>query len=198
MPSLPTMWPRNFIERLWNSHFLGLSVTPAAYSHSNVVFKRKSCSFWFAPNMMTSSIRQRTPGRPSSSWHILLWNNSGALEIPNGSLSPKWGYECREVSGFACYGICQYLLLASSLLNRVTPESWARVSSTLGIGWISLRTHSFKGFKSTQIRMSPDRLVTTTIPAHHWVCFTTFEITPIASSSAQTLSRRGMAMFLCV
>ena len=65
-------------------------------------------------------------------------------------------------------GICQKPLFAStcSLLNRVATASWARVSSTLGIGWTSRSTLSLSAFESTQILTSPDFLGTTTIPAH--------------------------------
>lgn len=47
--------------------------------------------------------------------------------------------------------ICQYLLLASSFVKTLAPANWASVSSTLGSGWTSLRTHLLGGLKSTQI-----------------------------------------------
>ena len=155
--------------------------------------------------MTTSSIRHRTPGSPSSNRFILRWNNSGALEMPNGSLLKQ--YLPNGVMNVVRYfdssasGICQKPLFASSLLNSVAPDSCAKVSSTLGIGWVSRNTHSFKGFRSMQIRMSPDRLGTTTIPAHQGVYWVTFEMMPVASilcSSVRTFSRSGIATFLGV
>ena len=98
-------------------------------------------------------------------------------------------------------GICQNPLLASNLLNTVAPASCASVSSTFGIGCTSLRTFSFRGFRSTQILTCPDFLGTTTIPAHQGVGSLTGDITPICSirvSSSCTLVRRGMGTFLGV
>ena len=74
------------------------------------------------------------------------------------------------------------------------PESCASVSSTFGRGCTSLRTFSFSGFKSTQIRIAPSLFGTTTIPAHHGVGSSTFEMTPMdsmRSSSSLTFGRNG-------
>ncbi len=96
-------------------------------------------------------------------------------------------------------GICQNPLLASNLLKILAPAIWAKVSSTLGIGWISLHTSSLRGFRSTQIRIAPDFLGATTMPAHQGVGSDTFRITPSFSmrfSSCWTFCRKGMGMFL--
>ena len=81
MPSLSTMWPKNFTCSLLNSHLLALSVTPAA-------------SKWLSDVGHVLLVRLQiqgrhpcdtTPGRPSRILDILLWDSSGALEIPKGS-----------------------------------------------------------------------------------------------------------------
>ena len=62
------------------------------------------------------------------------------------------------------------------------------------MGYVSRRTFSLRGFKSTQILMSPDRFGTTTMPAHHEVGSVTLLITPIfsiRSSSSRTFLRKG-------
>ena len=63
--------------------------------------------------------------------------------------------------------MCQIPLFVANLLKIVPPVNWASVSSTLGSGWNSRNTSLFKGFKLTHIRISPEGLGTTTIPAHH-------------------------------
>ena len=75
-------------------------------------------------------------------------------------------------------GICQNPLFASNLLKMVALVNWASVSSTLGSGWNSRSTPSFKGFKSTHICTSPEGLGTTTIPAHHGDGSSTGAMTP--------------------
>ena len=74
---------------------------------------------------------------------------------------------------------CQWDLpeFASSLLNTLAPDSWARVSSTFGRGCVSLRTLEFSGFMSTQILIAPDFFGIATIPAHQTVGSSTFGIT---------------------
>ena len=51
------------------------------------------------------------------------------------------------------------------------------ISSTFGRGWTPRSTFSLRGFKSTQIRTLPLFFGMTTIPAHHGVGSSTFEMT---------------------
>ena len=98
-------------------------------------------------------------------------------------------------------GICQNPLLASNLLKTLAPVSCAKVSSTLGKGCTSLRTAVFNGFRSMQMRTEPSFFGSTTMPAHHGVGTSTFEITPIdsiRSSSFFTVWRSGRGTFLGV
>ena len=85
--------------------------------------------------MRTSSIKHTTPFSPSRILVIHFWNNSGTLDIPNGSLKRPYGV-MNVVSSLdsSASGICQNPLLASNLLNILAPVSRARVSSTLGMG----------------------------------------------------------------
>lgn len=67
----------------------------------------------------------------------------------------------------------------------------------LGILNTSLFTLALRGFKSTQIRIAPDFLGTTTIPAHHSVGSDILRITPICSmrsSSSLTLERNAIGI----
>ena len=91
-------------------------------------------------------------------------------------------------------GICQNLEFASSLLNTLVPDNWARVSSTVGKGWTFLRTFALSDLRSTQIQIAPFFLGTMTMPAHHSVGWSTREITPrdsILSNSCWTLARNA-------
>ena len=68
------------------------------------------------------------------------------------------------------------------------------MSSTFGRGFTSHRMLLFSGAKSTHMQIAPSFLGTTTIPVHHRVGLTTFEITPIGSiwsSSVLTFGRSG-------
>ena len=205
MPLLLMTCPRNVTCLLLNSHLSALRITPAFWIRSSAVLSLSSCSFWSCPKIRTSSMRQRTPLSPSSMALILFWKCSGALEIPNGSLLKQYFpngvmkvVRCQEVSA---NGICQKLLLASSLLKTAAPESWARVLSTWGKGCVSRSTLSLRGFRSTQMRTLPFFLGTTTIPAHQSVGTSTLEMTSRVSmrlSSSRTFSRRGMGTFLAV
>ena len=98
---------------------------------------------------------QRTPGTPSSTLFIIFWKISGALEIPEGSWLKQYCPKgvIKVVSSLEDFarGTRQNPLLASSLENSFAPESWARVSSTCGIGCVSWRTFSFSGLRSTHI-----------------------------------------------
>ena len=89
---------------------------------------------------------------------------------------------------FAFRGICQKLLLASSLLNVVAPASCARVLSTFSRGCVSLCMLSLSRQKSTQMRISPDRLGTTAISAYQGMGFVDRDMTP-SDSMRQALSR---------
>jgi len=88
-----------------------------------------------------------------------FWNSSGAFDMPKGNLLKQYlPNGIRTVVKWrdsSIRGICQNPLLASNLVKQVAPASWANVSSTLGSGWISLKTLSFNAFKSTQMQMEP-------------------------------------------
>ena len=115
----------------------------------------------------------------------ILYTFSGALQIPKGNLLKQKRPigVMKVVSNLNCgdKGICQNPLLASNFENTFAPVNCARVSSTRGNGCTSLCTHSLRGFRSTHIRMDPFCFGTTTIPAHHFVGCSTFDITPISS-----------------
>ena len=163
---------------------------------------RSSCSFLSFPQTRTSSIRQRIPSRPARILLIRFWKCSVALEIPNGNFLKQYRPNgvMNVVRGCDCLasGICQNPLLASSLLKTLAPVSCASVSSTLGKGYTSRRTLSFKGLRSTQIRRVPFALGTTTIPAHQGVGSSTGDITPsdsIRASSSSTFGCCGSGMW---
>lgn len=198
IPSWSMWWPRNLRLVLLNSHFSGLRVTPAAAILSSAANRRWSCSSLSRPNTRTSLIRQSTQSRPWRMEFIRLWKSFGALDIPKGSLLKQYLLDGvmkvvrRQELGES--GICQNPLLASSLVNSLAPVSWANVSSTLGTShsmpWLS-------GLRLTQIRIAPLFLGTTTMPAHHGVGTSTFEMTPMSSmrsSSSVTCALRGMGM----
>ena len=169
IPLTSTTWPRNLTDALPNSHLSGLRVTPVAASHSMTVVNRVSCSFASVPKMRTSSIMHTTPRRPSNTSLMRFWKSSGVLDIPKGSFlkqtSPNGVMNVVRCCDSGANGICQKSLFASSLLKILPPASWARVSSTFRMGCTSRRTLSLSGFKSTQMRIAPDRFGTTTIPA---------------------------------
>lgn len=64
-------------------------------------------------------------------------------------------------------GTCQNQLFVSNLVNHLALVSWASVMSTFGRGCISRITLSFKGFRSTHMRIEPDGFGTITMAAHH-------------------------------
>ena len=161
-------------------------------------FSLESCSSLLLPKIRTSSIKQSTPSSPASIVHILFWKCSGALKIPKGNLlkQKRPNGVMKVVSNLDCgdKGICQNPLLASNFENIFAPVNCARVSSTRGNGCISLCTHLLRGFRSTHIRMDLFCFGTTTIPAHHSVDWSTFDITPISSirfNSCCTFLRNG-------
>ena len=99
-------------------------------------------------------------------------------------------------------GIYQNPKLASTLLKHIAPVSWARVSSTLGIGWVSLKMLLLSGFKSTQILTSPDFFW-----YHHYSCTPWSWLKNLAIDSHRlymikfiyfTFSLMGMGAFLGV
>ena len=136
---------------------------------------------------------------------ICFWKCSGALDIPNGNLlkqnRPAGVMNVVSRRDVGDKEICQNPLFASSLLNSLAPVSWASTLSTLGSGCTSLMTFWLRGFRSTQIRMAPDFLGATTIPAHQGVGESTFEITPMDSirlSLSSTFCRSGSGTLLGV
>ena len=78
-------------------------------------------------------------------------------------------------------GICQNPLFASTLLNTVAPNNWARISSTPRNGCVSRNMLSLRSLRSTQILTVPDCLGTTTIPEHQGVDSVTLDMTPALS-----------------
>ena len=96
---------------------------------------------------------------------------------------------------------CPNAEFVSSLLNTVASASWARVWSTLGSGWNSVKMLSLRFVESTQIRTLPLAFGTITIPVHHSVGSSTLEIICICSirkSSSLTFVRRGTGTLLGV
>ena len=92
--------------------------------------------------------------------------------------------------------ICQKPALASSLENIVDPPICARICSTNGKMCLSLCTLAFNFVKSTQMRILPLGLGTTTIPTHQSVGLSTLVIIPMFSirvSSCFTLGNNGRA-----
>ena len=86
----------------------------------------------------------------------------------------------RNIIGWAVLtskGICQNLLMASSLLNTVAPLIlWSR-SSNVGIMQRSLLTSKFN-FRSVQILTAPDLFITGTMGEHQSVGSATSAIPP--------------------
>ena len=122
--------------------------------------------------------------------------------IPNGSLLKQYRPYgvINVVSSLDCSanGTCQKPLFISNLLNTLAPVNWASVISTFGMGWTSLITLSFYGFKSTYIRTNPDGLGTMTMPVHQGVRSFNGEMTPSSSmrfNSSLTFSRNGSRHF---
>ena len=113
---------------------------------------------------------------------MCFWNSSGVLDMPKGNLLKRYlPNGVRKVVKWCdsvARGICQNPLLTSNLVEQVAPASWANASSTLGSRWISIKTLSFNAFKSTQMWTEPFALGMTTIPAHHGVGSSTWEILP--------------------
>ena len=148
IPSELMRWPTNPIDALLISH-LSVTLSFQYGSKSGVVF-------FLIPANIQDIINEVD--------YILLWNTSGALHIPNGSLLKQYlpNGVMKVVNGrdSSARGICQNPELASSLLNTLAPVS---VSSTLGIGYVFLMMLLLSGFKSTQILT----FSTTTTPAKH-------------------------------
>ena len=193
------MCPRKDNWLLLNSHLFGFKVTSLDRILSNTAVIHWLCYCCVLPYTRTSSIWHNTPSRPASVLFIRLRECSGALEIPKGNLLKQYRpfgmmnvVRCRE--GLAS-GICQNPLLVSNLVKTLAPASCDRISSTVGNGWTSSSTLSFRGFKSTHIWMFFDFLGTNTIPAHHSVGSSTLEITPndsILSGSFVTSSVKSV------
>ena len=122
--------------------------------------------------------------------------------MPKGSLLklylPKEVIKVVNNRDFFAKGIFQKPEFASCLLNTVALVNYARVSSTLGMGCVSLMTPLLSGLRSMQILTFPDFFGTTTIPAHQGVDSDTVVITPIdsiRSSSSFTFFLIGIGTF---
>ena len=129
-----------------------------------------------------SSMWQMVPSTPSRMCDMARWNISGAEEIPNGrrlkqNLPKGVMNVVRSLLSFDRY-ICQNPLAASSFVNILLWASWAKLSSTIFMGWISLCTALFSIVKSTQILMRPEGFGPATMPEHHVVGAVTGAITP--------------------
>ena len=126
-----------------------------------------------------SSIWHTTPSRLARIPLIRLWKCSGALEIPKGNLLkqnlPNGVINVVRRRDAGESGICQNPLFASSLVNILASVSCARVLSTLGSGWTSLRTLLLRGLRLTHILTPPDFFGATTIPAHQGVGTSTLD-----------------------
>jgi len=113
------------------------SYSCALYSLHTTACNYSSCCCLIGPKTRISSNKQT---RLCSKAFVLFWNSSGAHDInllkqylPNGDQMVKWpDTQIKE--------ICQNPLLTSNLVKQVAPASWAKVSSTLGCGWIWLIT----------------------------------------------------------
>ena len=152
-------YARNVSHSLLTSHFILLSVNPAAWIFARAAQSQLSCSCWVGAKMSTLSTWHKMSSWPSRIWLILLWNCSGALEIPiaNGSLLKQYlpygvrkVVRCRE---FLARGVCQNPQLASSLLKTLAPV-------TLDRG-VLLTEHvcSCRGLKSTHVQTDPDLFI---------------------------------------
>ena len=147
--------------------------------------RQSSCCFCVAALTCTSmsSMWHNTPGRSTKSSDIRFWKNSLAKQIPNGNLLNR--YLSKGVINVVKWRdssarfICQNPEFASSLVKTLLPDNFANDSSTDGRGWFSLLNDSFNCVRSTQILTWPFGFGTTTMPEHHSVGSSTFEITLI-------------------
>ena len=101
--------------------------------------------------------------------------------MPNGILMkqylPLWVRKVVKSFDKAVITICQNPEFASSFENTVSPDKWASVSSTIGKGCTSLWTFVLSVLRSTHTLTAPFFLGTTTMPTHHGVGWSTYEIT---------------------
>ena len=200
-PEPSMMWARNLMDDLENSH-LSLRVSPASCKRWRTALRRLSCTDWSMPWTRISSIWQIVPSRSSRILDKVRWKISGAELMPNGSLlkqyRPNGVTKVVSSRDSSSRGICQNPLLASSLENILLFPSFARLSSTEGMGWTSRWTALLSSVRSTQIRTLPFGLRTGTIPAHHSVGAVTGEMTPcssIVSIWLFTFGNRGWGSF---
>ena len=156
MPSRSIRCQRNLTRSLPNLHLSELRVTPAASNLFITAHRRASCSIWLVPYTNTSSMWQRIPPSPSKITLIRRWNNSGALDIPKGSLLkpylPKGAMKVVRGRDSLATGICQNPLFASSFEKIFAPEAWANISSTFGIECGSRSTLTLGRYKCKQLQ----------------------------------------------
>ena len=130
IPSALIKCPRKRVLVCAKTHFPVLRMTLALRIRSRIVSMQHLHSYSSDPCTRMSSTRQITPGRPSRISFICLWKCSGALEMPNGMVLKQYRPNgvIKVVRWQLCSasGTCQKPLLASSLLNTLAPESWAR------------------------------------------------------------------------
>ena len=136
---------------------------------------------------------------------IVLWNTSGANEIPKGSRRKKYRPNgVMNVVSFAVAsssGSCQKPDVASSFMKTVEPLSLCMTSSRVGSMYLSLFTARFSFFRSTQMRTPPPFFITGTIGAHQSVGSVMRSMTPFSSmrwSSCSTFGSRGSGILRAV
>ena len=179
-PEPSMMWVRNVMDGLENSH-LSLRVSPASCKLWRTALRHLSCTDWSTPWTRISFIWYIVPSRSSRNLDKACWKISGVELMPNSSLLKQYRPNgvAKVVSGWdsSSRGICQYPLLASSLENILLFPSFARLSSTEGMGWTSRWMALLSSVRSTQIHTLPFGLRPGTIPAHHSVGAVTGEMT---------------------
>ena len=139
-PEPSMMWARNLMDDLENSH-LSLRVSPAYCKRWGTALRRLSCTDWSTPWTRISSIWQIVLSRSSRILDKVRWKISAAELMPNGSLLKQYHPDgvTKVVSSrdSSSRVICQNPLLASSFENILLFPSFARLSSTEGMGWTS-------------------------------------------------------------
>ncbi len=144
-----------------------------------------------------------TPSSPSKIWHILIWNNSGALEIPNGSLLKEYRPNgvIKVVNWWDSLAkrTCQNPELASNFVKIFVLPNWHSVWSTEGkINFFRL-TALFNFVRSTHILTVLSVLSTGTIQEHQSLGRSTFWMMSsfsILDNSSLTLSVKGTGIHL--
>jgi len=196
------MWPKKETHDWLETHLSKFKVSPVCWIALWAALSLLSRSLWSQP--ITNICIINMAGRSARMLLIRLWKCLGALEIPKGSLLkqnlPNGVRNIVRSLESGSRGICQKPLFVWSF-EKNFPVSWGKAVSILGRGWTSLKTLSFRNFKSRHILTSPELLGTTTMPAHQGVDVSTFEMTSnfsIRFSSFLTLDLKGIGICLGV